>query len=265
MKLLLQSPLVMPSDPEIIKLSNTLLEETVKLVKRADTEVLKKYIECGISSLDHYDYAGLRYLNNVEILKSMIRAEKDGYDAVISSCWFDPGIEAAKQLLHIPAVGSAESSMLMACMMGFKFAVITSNSKFIPHITQLIDQYRMSDRVISRKPIRSLSLPGGEIMNCLAGNFNPLIQNFQEIAKGCIEDEAEVVIIGCGLISPIISTSGIQYVEDVPIINPILVGIKVAEMMVDFQRAGIPIISRKGFYLAPRSEDIETVLKLISK
>jgi Asp/Glu/hydantoin racemase len=265
MRLLLQSPLVKSSDPEVSKLSTALIEKEVKLVKRSDTEVVRKHIDRGISSLDHHGYPGLRYLNDFEILKSMIQAEKEGFDAVISACWFDPGIEAAKQLLRIPVVGSAESSMHLACMLAFKFAIVTNSPKYIPHMEELVEHYRMSDSVIGRKPVRSLTLSGPEIMHCFKGNYNPIIQNFQEVTKGCIDDGAEVVIIGCGLLSPMLSTSGIQYVDDVPLIDPILVGIKVAEMMVDLHKAGIPTVSRKGLYFVPPYEDIETVLKLISK
>lgn len=265
MKLLLQSPLVKSSDPEVFKLSYAILEKEVMLVKRIDTQVVREHIERGISSFDHHGYAGLRFLNNLEILKSMIKAEKQGYDAVISSCWFDPGIEAAKQLLNIPVVGSAESSMHLACMMGLRFAIVTRNPKYIPHLEQLVERYRMTDRVINRKPVRSLTLSSPEIMNCLYGNYSPIIENVQQIARGCIEDGAETIIIGCGFISPMLSTSGIRHVEDVPVIDPILVGIKVAEMLVDLHKAGIPIISRRGLYLAPPQGDIEKVLELISK
>ena len=265
MKLLLQSPLVMSSDPELSKLYNVLLETQLKLVKRSDTEIVKKYIGRGISSLEHYGYAGLRYLNDLEILKSMIQAEKDGYDAVISACWFDPAIEAGKQLLRIPVVGSAESSMHLACTMGLKFAIVTSDQMYIPHMIELISHYRMSDNVIDRKPVRSLTLSGLEIGNCLHGDYTPIIQNFQEITKGCVEDGAEVVIIGCGLLCPLLSTSGIRYVEEAPILDSIMIGIKMAEIHVDLQKAGIPTISRKGLYLAPSAANIEIVLELISK
>ena len=265
MRLLLQSPLVMSSDLELTKLYNVLLETQLKSVKRSDTEIVKKYIDRGISSLEHYGYAGLRYLNDLEILKSMIQAEKDGYDAVISACWFDPAIEAAKQLLRIPVVGSAQSSMHLACLMGHKFAIVTSDQRYIPHMGELISRYRMSDNVIDQKPIRSLTLSGLEIVNCLHGDYTSIIQNFQEIAKGCVEDGAEVVIIGCGLLSPLLSTSGIRYVEEAPIVDSIMIGIKMAEILVDLHKAGIPTISRKGLYLAPSAANIETVLELISK
>lgn len=265
MKLQLQSPLAMPPDLGASESYRALFEREVELVKRSDTEVVKKYVDHGISSLEHYAYPGLRYLNHLEILKSMIQAEKEGYDAVISACWFDPGIEAAKQLLRIPVVGSAESSMHLACMMGLKFAIVTSDPRFIPQMIELIDHYRMSNSTIERKPVRSLTLSGPELVGSLTGDFTPIIQNFQEIAKSCIGDGAEVLIMGCGLVAPVLSTSGMRYVEGAPIIDPILISIKVAEMLVDLQKAGIPTISRKGLYSAPPTEDIETVLELIFK
>jgi len=265
MKLLFQSPLALSPDPELSKLSYSLFEKTVNLVKRVDTEVVRKHVAHGIFSLEHHSYAGLRYLNNLSILKSMIQAEKEGYDGVISSCYFDPAIKAAKQLLRIPVVGSAESSMHLACMMGYKFAVVTRNTKYIPEIEDLIYHYRMADRVINRKPVRSLTLSNIDIINCLYGNYTLVIENFNEVGKTCIEDGAEIIIIGCGFISPMLSTSGTRHLDNVPIIDPIMVGIKTAEMLVDLKKAGIPTISRKGLYLTPPYEDVEEVLQLISK
>ena len=264
MKILLQSPLT-PLDPEGLKRSNALLEKVLKGVIRADTEVVKKYIDHGMSQLEHHAYAGLRFLNTIGIVKSMIEGEKAGYDAIVSSCFFDPGIEAAKQLLHIPVVGSGESSMHLACTMGFKFSIVTRNPNYVSQLIKLIDHYQMANNVIERKPVRSLTLSSSEIMNSFRGDWAPIINNFQEVAKKCIEDGAEVIIVGCGLMSPIFSASGIRYVEGAPILDPTLVGIKAAEMMVDLQKAGIPTISRKGYYLAPPSEEIAKMLSAISK
>ena len=59
---------------------------------------------------------------------------------------------------------------------------------------------------------------------------------------------AEVLILGCGLLSPVLTRNGIKEIEGVPLIDPIIIGIKKAEIMVDLYKTGIPVISRKGFY-----------------
>ena len=58
-------------------------------------------------------------------------AEWDGFDAIAGDCCFDGAIKAASNLLNIPVVGPAESSMHLGSMMGEHFAVITAGRQHI--------------------------------------------------------------------------------------------------------------------------------------
>ena len=48
-----------------------------------------------------------------------------GADAVVVAAFGDPGLDAARELLAVPVVGMAEASMLTACMLGRRFAIVT--------------------------------------------------------------------------------------------------------------------------------------------
>ena len=67
-------------------------------------------IEC---SVDHLQASA-------EVIKYVQQAEADGYDALISWCGGDPGVEEARTLVDIPVVGPGEAMHLIASSMGKK-------------------------------------------------------------------------------------------------------------------------------------------------
>ena len=156
--------------------------------------------------------------------------------------------------MNIPVVGPGETSMYLARMMGVRFAIITSDPP--PETEYYIDTLNMRSSVISNRPVRSLTLDSSAFLGCLAGNYGPAVENFKEIAQGCMEDGAEVLIAGCGLLSPMLTLSNTKEMDGVPVIDPMQVALKFAEMMVDFKAAGMPVISRKGYFSRPNEEGI---------
>jgi allantoin racemase len=235
-------------------------------VKRQDTEIVIRDVATGYGKQDQMEflnYGGTRLFNDVEILRSVLAAEKEGFDAISISCYFDPALYEARQLLKIPVTGLAETSMHLASLMGAKFAIITLIPLFIPPIEANIVKYGMEAKIIRYNPVRCLTLApekmqkideaafqGGEV------DYAPLRENFTEIARGCIKDGAEVLIVGCGGLSPVVKKAGINEVEGVPVIEPMIASLKFAEMLVDFQRAGMPFVSR-GLSLAAVPENIK--------
>jgi len=231
-------------------------------VKREDTEIALKTLDKGLQA-GHMAYPGFRFLNDREILKNIMKAQKEGFDGVVISCFFDPSLRASRQQLNIPVVGMAEASMHLASMMGLKFAIITSDPTYIQEIEENLYRYRMQSNAIARNPVRAIPITCEEFFSCLGGDFRPTIDGFKEIAWDCIKDGAEVLIAGCGLMSPMLTEEGCTEVEGVPVIDPMLIGIKMAEMMVDLAKAHIPFISRKGLYRKACDEEIERVMEEI--
>ena len=55
-----------------------------------------------------------------------MNAERNGYDAFIIGCYLDTGLQRARSLVDIPALGVTETSMLVACTLGRKFSMATN-------------------------------------------------------------------------------------------------------------------------------------------
>ncbi|MDR7545616.1 MAG: aspartate/glutamate racemase family protein [Armatimonadota bacterium] len=54
-----------------------------------------------------------------------VEAERRGYDAVITGCAGDPGVEAAREMVRIPVIGPGQAALHTAVMLGTMFGVLT--------------------------------------------------------------------------------------------------------------------------------------------
>lgn len=89
----------------------------LRSIARPGTEVDYVQVEEGppaVESLVDHTQA------SAEVLKYVKKAEEEGYDAIISWCGGDPGVEAARTLVNIPVVGPGESMRLLASVIGKK-------------------------------------------------------------------------------------------------------------------------------------------------
>ena len=59
------------------------------------------------------------------VIESIIAAEKKGYDVAIISCFSDPGLEACREKVNIPIVGSGENAILLSAQLGNKFSILS--------------------------------------------------------------------------------------------------------------------------------------------
>ncbi len=81
-----------------------------------------------------------------------------------------------------------------------------------------------------------------------------------EVAEGCVADGADVIVLGCAAASMFCSMVGFNKLsvgmQEVPIIDSVMVAMKMAEMVVDIKKAnGLPIPSRTRNYVLPSEEE----------
>ena len=258
MKIWCQLPIRMPR--EAYEGYYRLLEKDYSLAKRPDTEVLIQDVPDGLANPELITYLGLRFYNDRYILERMLEAQEEGYDGIAGACYFDGAIEAARQLLEIPVVGAAESAMLTACLMGRRFGTVTSDPRWTFEMERHIHELGLEKRAVTERPVRSLSMPGERFLACLGGDYEPAIEDFSAVARTLIEDGADTIIAGCGLLSPMLTVGGVREIDGVPIVDPMLTSLKITELLIDFRHAGLPIKSTRSLFLACESEIAKEVL-----
>ena len=98
--------------------------------------------------------AGLHHiLETPALVKKIIEAERDGFDAVVQTDAFDPGVEAARLAVRIPVVGSLRASCHFAATLCDRFGLTVPLDSYVPYVWRLVETYRMSHFVTGIKVI----------------------------------------------------------------------------------------------------------------
>jgi allantoin racemase len=139
----------------------------------------------------------------------------------------------------MPVTGAGESGMLIAQLLGNKFAVVTVGPGWIPIIEANICRYGFGERVIKNRPVRQFDLAQEmpALIDAFQGKPERLIMLFETEALKCIEDGADVVIAGCCYVSPLFSLIGYREVANtgVPVVDPPAAALKLAETLADLR------------------------------
>lgn len=155
-----------------------------------------------------------------------IEAERAGADAIVIDCMGDPGLKPAREVVRIPVLGPAETSMHLAAMLGQRFSVVTVLSSVKPMLANLARLYGVDEKLAS---ILVVDIPVLELERRLA----EVQQRLAEMALHAVErDYADIVVLGCtgflgcaAAMEQRLLASG----HDVPVIDPIPATVCVAE------------------------------------
>jgi allantoin racemase len=249
MKITLQTPNINDeSDPVYQKISGLMLAHAARF-KRPETE-LKFNFSTGMEDLSEIASLGSRHRNDHLILDSMIKAATPDVDGMVSHCYFDSALWPARQILDIPIVGLAESSMKLASSIGRRFAVMPVNPRYEQQMEDTIELYGLRANAISYRPVRAIAADEMAAIGwLLEGKLDRLVDAVVPTARACIADGADVLIFGCGLVSVLLSEgAGVTEIDGVPIITPIVAAVKAIETLVDLQKNGMLIKSKVGFW-----------------
>jgi len=242
------------------------LKPSFAKVLRSDTQVMLKPVKSGLKGDNVLDFDNpyFAFLNKRAIIEAFLEAEKEGFDAAWVNCFGDPGVEEARAVVGIPIFGPCESTLHFACQLGRKLAVITANMPGqIAQVEEQIRQHGLEERLIPRG-VRMDKLPFAEAW--AKGMKDPKFaaDSVAEVARECVADGADVVVIGCCGLGPLCSMAGFNKIavngQDVPILDPVMVAAKTAEMAVDIKKGtGLPIPSRARNCALPSKEDWKRV------
>ncbi len=145
-------------------------------------------------------------------------------DAVVLAGFGNVGVYALKEALAIPVVSISEATMATACLMGHKFSIVTMLRQFIPYQEDLVRLYGFKDKCASCRAINI------NVEAAASERERTLAELKEEMLRVASQDGAEVIILGC---------AGLCGYEDeltemvgLPVLDPVVVAVKVAEMMV---------------------------------
>jgi allantoin racemase len=187
--------------------------------KREDTELKMTILPRGP---EHLEYRYYEALVLVDILHLVQEAEREGFSAVIIGCFYDVGLQAAREVSEsMPVVAPCEASVHLAATLGDKFSVIVGRRKWIPEMRENVVKYGMKERLASFKSVDLGVLEFHQDEKETAGRFRRAARE----AVGL--DGAEVIVLGCT------ATYGfyeeLQKELGVPVIDSMIASLKTAE------------------------------------
>jgi allantoin racemase len=197
---------------------------------------------------EHVEYRYYEALVLVDILHLIKEAEKAGFDAAIIGCFYDVGLQAAREVSErMPVIAPCEASSHIASTLGDKFSIIVGRRKWIPEMMENVIRYGMKERLASFKSVDLGVLEFHE-------DEEETARRFREVAREAVErDGAEVLILGCT------ATYGffheLQEELGVPVLDPMIAAFKTAEFAAELGARLGWSHSKIGAYESPPPEE----------
>jgi allantoin racemase len=136
------------------------------------------------------------------------------YDALVIGCFGDPGIRALRELLSIPVVGPAETTIHTAAMVADRFTWLTILDETIPMSHEQAHEHHLSERCVS---VRSVDAPVESIDH---GDDDLVERMVREGTAAVEEDGAEALFPGCMSLSFAQRHDEIEERVGVPFLDP---------------------------------------------
>jgi allantoin racemase len=204
----------------------------------------------------HISYAYLAGLHKNQFIDNAIKAQEDGYDAVMIATIPDTGFEEIRTLLDIPVVAFGNASVAYAASLGPVVGIVNFIDALQDQLRRNMSHYGFASLV---GPIVSIEREFGDI---LRGYEDPsiLIQAFEVAARRAIALGAKVIVPGEGPLNVLLATQGISRVDDVPVIDSLGVLLALCEDRVRRFQCNSLRPTRRGFYFAqPPREAVKYV------
>ena len=215
------------------------------LDEKTDLEV--RSISKGTSQMEYHLYQAV---NQQEILKGILQAEKDGFDACIISCFDDPSLYEGREISrNMIVTAPGEASAHLAATLGNKFSVIVGRKKWIPQMEENIHKYGLGRKLAS---FRSLDLG---VLEFHENEDKTRRRMEEEIRKAVEEDQAEVIVLGCTMQFGFYRE--MQEKFHIPVIDSMVAAVKYAEYLVEMREKAGWTFSRAGLYERPPVEEMK--------
>ena len=189
---------------------------------------------------DNLEYRYYEALIIPDLIHLLLDLEGKGYDAAIIGCFFDPGLDVAKEMLtKMIVVGVAEASLIIAKTLGESISIIVGREKHIPKCIEVIKTKGIEGKITS---IQSL----GYKVNDMANNsvISELIE--KKALEAITNDLADVIVLGCTL--EVGHYEELQQKLNIPVIDPVVASLKYAEFLVEIKNTCKWFPSKKYAY-----------------
>ncbi len=175
----------------------------------------------------------------------LLITELDNYDAFVIACYSDhPTVYAGREITEKPVLGIAEATMYLACMVGYKFSIVTTNDEWKPLLWDAVHHYGLTGRCAS------VRTTGMAVLDLEAAGEEDTYTMILEGARQAInQDGAEVICLGCAGMAGL--DKQLEEVLGVPVIDGVVGALKLLEGLVGY---GLRTSKRRAYATPARKE-----------
>lgn len=193
-------------------------------------------------------------------LDYVVEAEKDHYDAFVGGSFsFTPFIiKAARSAVDIPFVTLGETSILLAPLYGYKYGIVTflDPGMYLDHT----EGYGLGGRATR---VGFMEGFGEDVLAECFEKPDKMMKSFRKACKQVVDEGAEVIIAGDGVLNEALWNVGVARIYDVPILDCVGAAVKLAESLSDLRRVSNNFVSRRSTYVKPTKERMAAIRRLL--
>jgi allantoin racemase len=186
------------------------------------------------------------------ILEQVVKANQEGYDVILIDCACDPVLEAAREVSAVPVVGPRNTALHLALTLGTRFGVVTVQGQSLK---------RCIEHGIRKEGLESFSV-GVNFLNMpvldIAKKPEQAQKEILKESRDLIQKGADVIVLGCTALSHEVDLKPIMVELQIPIIDPWVVAMKTAFMLVEsglsHSKIAYPFPPKKKINEAPSLE-----------
>jgi Asp/Glu/hydantoin racemase len=161
------------------------------------------------------------------IVRKIFWAAENGYDAVISSNTFDPGVDGGRLAVNIPVIGLCRASMHAALTLADRVGITVPLAPHVPYTWRILRTLGL-DRFVS--DIRPIEIYGADI----SARGKEIFETTTRVMRGLVDEtRAEIIMpLGGAIIPYVVDPKDLAAAVGVQVLNTKAIGIRFAEMCV---------------------------------
>jgi Asp/Glu/hydantoin racemase len=190
------------------------------------------------------------------LIRNVVEAEKQGYDAMAITHFQDAGLAEVKSVAKIPVIGLGETTLMHSLTLGRKLGLITINPVFIPWHEDQVIRYGLQQRVVG---VRAVPATVADFINAFASpeGFQKLKPLWEKECRALLDAGADVIVPAGGL--PMMLFGG--EFEGAPVVNGVTLVAKTAELAIKLRKHGMFHVSRRSNYVHPPEKSLREFLE----
>ena len=174
------------------------------------------------------------------IVRKIVWAEENGYDAVISSNTFDPGVDGGRLAVSIPVIGPLRTSMHAGLTLADRVGITVPLDSHVPYTKRILRAYGLEGFVSGMKPI---GIYGEKLKQRKQEIFDVTVKTIRSL----VDEGAEIILpLGGAIIPYVVDPADLAQATGVQVINTKAVCVRFAEMCVTFKMTHSAITYPRG-------------------